>query len=105
VRLAIEFMHEITKACPPKALYSAIEKYSVQLRDLFYPKWDDLQKVLRVSYSSDDEQCISDTFDWHTPQYRSWHTVEEVQSWFAENGFKVDWTGDFPVSMRGTKCV
>lgn len=104
-RLAIEFLHEITRACPPKALYNAIEKYAVPLRNAFYPGWEALHKVLRVSYNQDDEQCISDTFDWHIPQYRSWHTVEEVRSWFIDSGFEVDWVGDFPVSMRGIKCA
>ena len=109
---AHDFLHAITRACPPAALYDACEKYAVALRDMYTRHvvagtpvgvHRDLATILRVSGSSDDAECISDTFDWHTPQRRFWHTKEEVRGWFEGAGFRVDWTGEFPVSMRGTK--
>jgi len=102
-RLASEFLHEVTKACPPDALYRIIEKYAVRIRDTYHPEWGPLQQVIRPAYNPSDEQCISDMFDWHAPQYRWWHTAEEVQVWFKEAGFDVAWTGSFPVSVSGVK--
>lgn len=100
----IEFLHVITKACPPEVLYEACERYGVQIRDMYRKDgYGPLASVLQVSGSKDDEECISDTFDWHTPQYRFWHRPEEVRGWFKKSGFEVVWTGDFPVSMRGKK--
>lgn len=99
--VAIDFLHEITKACPPVALYEACKKYAVQLRDVGMP--GALATVLRVSGSKNDEECISDTFDWHTPQYRYWHSPAEVASWFEEAGYEVTWRGAFPVCMRGKR--
>jgi ubiquinone/menaquinone biosynthesis C-methylase UbiE len=102
-RVAVDFLHEITKACPPQALYKIIEKYATKIRDTYYPTWEPLQQVIRPSYNPSNEQCISDMFDWHTPQYRFWHTAAEVKGWFMQAGFAVTWTGDFPVSMSGVK--
>jgi ubiquinone/menaquinone biosynthesis C-methylase UbiE len=103
VALAAEFLHAITKACPPDKLHLICEQYAPRLRDLYNKKWGPLQQVLRVSISGDDAECVSDTFDWHCPQYRSGHTIEEVQGWFTRAGFKVDWVGNFPVSIRGIR--
>lgn len=100
---AIDLLHDITAMCPPKELHAAFAKHAVRLRDLYAGAWGPLEQVLRISNSLDDEECISDTFDWHTPKYRFWHTEDEVREWFTAAGFTVDWVGDFPVSMRGTK--
>lgn len=102
---AMEFLHDITRACPPEALYAACEKHSVRLRGLYAGAWGPLEQVLRVSNSTDDSECVSDTFDWHTPQYRDWHDAEEVAGWFAEAGFNVTWIGSFPTSLRGRKAA
>jgi ubiquinone/menaquinone biosynthesis C-methylase UbiE len=101
VQEAMDLMHEITKACPPEALHAALERHAVALRKPGV--WGPLEQVLRISNSMDDEECISDSFDWHAPQYRSWHTVPEVREWFKEAGFEVVWVGEFPVSMRGRR--
>lgn len=100
-----EFLHEITKSCPPEALHAACEKYSVRVRDIYmrYKEWAILKQILQVSHSPDNEECISDTFDWHTPQFRDWHTSSELRSWFAEAGYVVDREGKFPVSVRGVR--
>jgi len=99
------FLHEITRACPPAVLYAACEKYAVQLRNIYrqHPDLGPLAAVLQASGSADDEECISDTFDWHTPQYRDWHTAPEVAGWFREADYNLDWIGEFPVSASGTR--
>jgi SAM-dependent methyltransferase len=99
----MEFLHDITRACPPAALHAACERHAVKLRDLNRGACGPLEQVLRVSTSADDDECVSDTFDWHTPQFRSYHTNDELARWFREEGFSVDWIGDFPTSMRGTR--
>ncbi len=100
---AMELLHEITRACPPAALHAAFERHAVKLRDLYRGAWGPLEQVLRVSGSADDEECRSDTFDWHTPQFRWWHGVAEVRGWFEAAGFDVDRVGPFPTSVRGVK--
>jgi len=99
----LEMFHAITRCCPPGKLYEAIEKYAPGVRDTYNKAWGPLQQILRVSIEENNEDCISDTFDWHTPQYRSWHTEAEVRGWFEAAGFSVDRVGDFPVTMRGVK--
>jgi MoaA/NifB/PqqE/SkfB family radical SAM enzyme/SAM-dependent methyltransferase len=99
----VEFLHRITRACPPHELYAAIEEYAPRIREIYNGEWGDLQQVLRVSNSPDIEECISDTFDWHTPQFRDWYDYPEVRKWYEEEGFYVLWTGDFPTTMRGIK--
>lgn len=104
IALPMQFLHAITKACPPEALHAACEKYAVALRDHYAGEGGQLQQVLRASGSADDEECISDTFDWHCPQYRSDHSPAAVASWFAEAGFGVMWSGEaHPVGMRGSR--
>lgn len=100
---AMDLLHEITRACPPAALHRAFERHAVDLRDAYAGAWGPLEQVLRVSNSLDDEECISDTLDWHTPQFRSWHDVAEVRGWFEAAGFEVVWTGEFPTSLRGRR--
>uniref|UniRef100_A0A6H1Z8Y5 Putative methyltransferase n=1 Tax=viral metagenome TaxID=1070528 RepID=A0A6H1Z8Y5_9ZZZZ len=100
---AMELLHEITKACPPEALHAAFKKHALQVRESYAGEWSPLAQILRISNSPDPEECISDTFDWHTPQYRTWHTADEVQEWFTAAGIDVTRIGDFPVSVSGTK--
>lgn len=100
---AMEFLHDICRACPPEALYAACERHAVKLRDIYAGAWGPLEQALRASVSPDDAECISDTFDWHAPQYRFWHTEAEVRGWFENAGYEVKWTGKFPVSMRGRR--
>lgn len=100
---ALELFHAITRTCPPEALHNAIAEYAVATRDAYAGEWGPLQQILRVSNSPDDEECISDTFDWHCPQYRSWHTEIEVSSWFTSAGYENIRIGNFPVSVTATK--
>jgi SAM-dependent methyltransferase len=99
----MEFLHDITRTCPPAALHAACAKHAVRLRDINRGAFGALESVLRVSLSADDDECISDTYDWHCPQFRSYHTDAEVAGWFREEGFSVDWIGEFPTSLRGTR--
>jgi len=99
----IQFLHEITREVEPETLHRVISKYAVQVRDIYDGEWGPLQQILQVSGSKDDEECISDTFDWHCPRYRDWHGEDELKRWFAEEGFDVIWTGDFPTTVRGVK--
>jgi len=102
-QILVDFMHEVTRAVPPEVLYGICREYAVQIRDLCHPAWGPLEEVLRPSYNPNDEQCISDFFDWLTPRYRFWHTVEEVTGWFTASGFVATWVGGFPVSVSGFK--
>lgn len=103
VDAAMALLHDITRCCPRQALYDAIKKHAVRVRDLYNKEWGPLQQVLRVSISEDDEECISDTFDWHGPDYRYRHTNEEVSEWFNSCGFDVLKVGPFPVNILGRK--
>lgn len=99
-----QWLHEVTRACPPEALYEACRKYAVPMRDAVSAHGlQHIAQVVQASGSLDDEECVSDTFDWHCPQYRSWHTPAEVRGWFERAGYDVVWEGDFPVSVRGRR--
>lgn len=105
-RVAQDFLYEITKNCPPDKLHEACEKYVPKLREIYAKagaNWDMLRATLRVSTSPDLEEAISDSHDWHTPQFRDWHSKDEVCSWFTEDNFKVDRIGAVPTSVRGVK--
>ncbi|MBM4370247.1 MAG: class I SAM-dependent methyltransferase [Deltaproteobacteria bacterium] len=101
----LEMFHEITKGVPPQRLYEIFQRLAPRVRDAYNKEWGALQQILRVSNQEDDSACISDTMDWHSPEYRSWHTPEEVRGWFAEAGYQVDRTGEFPVSVRGFRAT
>jgi SAM-dependent methyltransferase len=46
-----------------------------------------LNKVANFSSHPDWTLRVCDNFDWYAPRYQSHHTVEELKSWFAEEGF------------------
>lgn len=102
-RAAAAFLHEITRACPPEALHRACERHAVGLRDLYGETDDALSTVLAVSRSADADECVSDTFDWHVPTYRSAHTFEELEGWFQEAGFHDVCRRPFPVAVTGRR--
>ncbi len=47
-----------------------------------------LNKVANFSNHPDRTLRICDNFDWYAPRYQSHHTVEELLSWFTEEGFE-----------------
>lgn len=101
---ASRMLHEITKACPPDVLHQIFERWAVKVRDSYGGEWGPLQQILQVSQSQDDEECISDTFDWHTPQYRYWHDYDEVIGWFRGAGYGQIERLSFPTTVRGTRA-
>jgi SAM-dependent methyltransferase len=46
-----------------------------------------LNKVANFSNHPDWTLRVCDNFDWYAPRYQSHHTVEELKSWFADEGF------------------
>lgn len=99
-----ELMHEITRACPPDKLHAAFKRWAPTVRDAYIRGvGGPLQNVLQVSWSKDEEECVSDSYDWHTPQFRWWHDSATVFAWFESAGFTVDREGEFPTSVRGAK--
>ncbi len=46
-----------------------------------------LNKIVNFSAHPSYENRVCDTFDWWAPEYQQHHTVEELQSWFADAGF------------------
>ncbi|PIR50067.1 hypothetical protein COU79_01450 [Candidatus Peregrinibacteria bacterium CG10_big_fil_rev_8_21_14_0_10_54_7] len=103
LRGPLEFMRDLARAVLPEQLYEIIHKHAGSLRDLYHGVWGPLQQVLRVSNSTDDAERVSDIYAWHATKYRSCHTVDEVQRWFAQAGFEVDPFKGFPVTVRGKK--
>jgi len=101
---ASRMLHEITKACPPDALHGIFARWATKVRDSYGQEYGPLQSILQVSQSQDDDECISDTFDWHTPQYRYWHTYPEVRSWFRGAGYDDIYELPFPVTVGGTRA-
>lgn len=99
----VNMLHEITRSLDPATLHAICAKYATKIRDTDPAAWDPLHQVMRVSTSSNDEECISDTFDWHAPQYRYWHTDQQVAEWFRAAGFINVRRNPFPVSSTGTK--
>lgn len=102
-RAAAAFLHDLTRAVPAGQLYSICEKHAPTLRNAFGTRWDSLARVIRPGMSPDNEECVSDFYDWHAPRFRFWHTEAEVRAWFEASGFEVIRVGDFPISMVGRR--
>src|SRR4051794_16247556 len=46
-----------------------------------------LNKVANFSSHPDWTLRVCDNFDWYAPRYQSHHTLHELKTWFAEEGF------------------
>ena len=46
-----------------------------------------LNKVANFSSHPDWTLRVCDNFDWYAPRYQSHHTIDELKSWFIEEGF------------------
>src|SRR5262249_23996828 len=46
-----------------------------------------LNKVANFSNHPDWTLRVCDNFDWYAPRYQSHHTIEELKSWFDDEGF------------------
>jgi ubiquinone/menaquinone biosynthesis C-methylase UbiE len=106
---AIQLLHEVTREVAPDKLYEIFQRHAPKLRDLYQKREgkphqsDFLQQVLRISTQEDDQDCISDTFDWHAPWYRDWIEEDDLTGWFRFEGFEINWSGAFPVTVKGVK--
>jgi len=58
-----------------------------------------LNKVANFSNHPDWTLRVCDSFDWYAPRYQSHHTLEELRSWFTEEGF--DDLIDLPPARSG----
>jgi hypothetical protein len=58
-----------------------------------------------MSFDSDPDWRILDTFDWYSPWYQSKHTYEEVFRWFESCGIEDLHVAGVPVSVRGRKST
>jgi SAM-dependent methyltransferase len=47
-----------------------------------------LNKLANFSNHPDWTLRVCDNFDWYAPRYQSHHTIEELRSWFTEEGFE-----------------
>lgn len=98
-----QMLHEITCACPPDKLHAIFARWAPRVRDIYDGHMGPLQQVLKVSQSFEDEECISDTFDWHVPQYRWWHDAGEVRGWFLAAGYNQITELTFKTTVAGVK--
>ncbi len=46
-----------------------------------------LNKVANFSNHPDWTLRVCDNFDWYAPKYQSHHTIDELKSWFVEEGY------------------
>jgi SAM-dependent methyltransferase len=46
-----------------------------------------LNKIVNFSNHPDWTLRVCDNFDWYAPRYQSHHSLEELKSWFREEGF------------------
>ena len=47
-----------------------------------------LNKIANFSNHPDWTLRVCDNFDWYAPRYQSHHSLEELKSWFVEEGFE-----------------
>jgi SAM-dependent methyltransferase len=47
-----------------------------------------LNKIANFSNHPDWTLRVCDNFDWYAPRYQSHHTLEELESWFLDEGFE-----------------
>jgi SAM-dependent methyltransferase len=47
-----------------------------------------LNKIANFSNHQDWILRVCDNFDWYAPRYQSHHTIDELKSWFREEGFE-----------------
>lgn len=75
------------------------------LRDLAHDgqSWTILHEILGISGSTNDAECVCDTFDWLTPQFQFQYTVEEIRALLQRLGLQNIQMLQFPVSWRATK--
>jgi SAM-dependent methyltransferase len=62
-----------------------------------------LRHLFPMSFNSDPQWRVLDTFDWYSPWYQSKHTYEQAFRWFESCGLQDLHVADVPISVRGRK--
>jgi SAM-dependent methyltransferase len=85
-----DWLHYLTSRCPPQVLHDACALYAPAMRDGLQRlhEANSLVNVVRCSKSADDDECVSDTFDWHCPEWRWESRPAEVLEWYAGTGLE-----------------
>jgi len=92
-------LHRLCKAAIPiYHIYNGIRKVPLLGR----PISGSLRMIFPMSYDSDPEWRVLDTFDWYSPWYQSKHTYEEVFRWFESCGLEDLHVANVQISVRGT---
>lgn len=76
------------------------------LRDLWSKDrniWCQFAQVMGISTSTNDAECVLDTFDWLTPTYQYQYTKEEFYNILSLAGFRAIQMGDLPVNFKAVK--
>jgi len=109
-----DFYRKITRRMSPRVLHSlcylAIPLYWVHAGLRRIPLLGravsaSLRHLLPMSFHSEAQWRVLDTFDWYSPWYQSKHTYEEVFRWFESCGLEDLHVGGAPVSVRGRKSA
>jgi SAM-dependent methyltransferase len=109
-----DLYRNLTRRMPRKLLhslcYGTIPLYGVHkiLRKVPFiggPVAGILAYLIPMSFESDPDWRILDTFDWYSPWYQSKHTYEEVFRWFESCGIEDLHVAGVPVSVRGRKST
>ena len=107
-----DIYRKITRRMPPRLLhalcYGTIPLYGFHqvLRKIPLvgrPSSGVLRMLLPMSFNSDPQWRVLDTFDWYSPWYQSKHTYEEVFRWFESCGLEDLSVGEIPIAVRGRK--
>jgi len=109
-----DLYRNLTRRMPRKLLhslcYGTIPLYGVHkiLRKVPFiggPVAGILAYLIPMSFDSDPDWRILDTFDWYSPWYQSKHTYEEVFRWFESCVIEDLHVAGVPVSVRGRKST
>jgi SAM-dependent methyltransferase len=107
-----DIYRKVTRRLPPRLLhalcYGAVPLYAVHqaLKKLPFVgrrASSALAYAIPMSFHSDREWRILDTFDWYSPWYQSKHTYEEVFGWFDESGLEDIRVMEQPIAVQGRK--
>lgn len=107
-----DLYRHVTRRMPPRMLhtlcYGAVPLYGVhqvlrRIPLIGRPASGALAYVLPMSFNSDRQWRILDTFDWYSPRYQSKHTYEEVFRWLESCGMEDLRVVDEPIAVRARK--
>ncbi|MDP2696273.1 MAG: methyltransferase domain-containing protein [bacterium] len=101
---ASDFYRIFTTRLPEKLLYKICQRLTPVIY-FFHKRGKAWRYIIPIpiSYNSDPDWRILDTFDWYSPKYQWKHTMPEVTKWFKEAGLEDVATHEVPVSVSGRK--